>query len=120
VPSSSGGATQARIDGDGTGGAAVRLASAAVKGCSHCGGGNGEGKGGGEGEGEGEGGGVESRVVSPVPLRRHRLAEPLRQHHLGAATDRAARVLAEAAVHCVRDPAAWMVKGGGTSVVAAP
>ena len=58
--------------------------------------------------------------MSPVPLRRHRLAEPLRQHHLGAATDRAARVLTEAAVHCVRGPAAWMVKGGGTSVVAAP
>ena len=66
VPSSSGGATQARIDGDGTGGAAVRLASAAVKGCSHCGGGNGEGKGGGEGEGAGEGGGVGETALRNV------------------------------------------------------
>ena len=66
MPSSSGGATQARIDSDGTGGAAVRLASAAVKGCSHCGGGNGEGKGGGEGEGGGEGGGVGETALRNV------------------------------------------------------
>ena len=66
VPSSSGGATQARIESDGAGGAAVCLASAAVKGCSHCGEGNGEGKGGGEGEGEGESGRVGETALRNV------------------------------------------------------
>lgn len=66
MPSSSGGATQARIEGDGAGGAAVCLASAAVKGCPHCGEGNGEGKGGGEGEGEGESGRVGETALRNV------------------------------------------------------
>ena len=65
VPSSSG-RHASRVTAHG--GAAVCLASAAVKGkgCSHCGEGNGEGKGGGEGEGEGESGRVGETALRNV------------------------------------------------------
>ena len=63
VPSSSG-RHASRVTAHG--GAAVCLASAAVKGCPHCGEGNGEGKGGGEGESEGESGRVGETALRNV------------------------------------------------------